>query len=66
MEHDCVEGELPINIAVLAELALKCRSYAKALHYKEREHNTVVSGGACVESLISINKKLDLPGAPGQ
>jgi len=57
-----VEGGLPIDIAVLADLALKCRAYAKALHYKEREHG-MGRGGHCVEALISINKKLDLPEA---
>lgn len=64
MEHDGVGTGLPIDISNLAELALKCRSYAKALHYKEREYSQGGSGnGACVESLISINKKLDLPEA---
>eukprot|EP00980_Cylindrotheca_fusiformis_P012609 scaffold3084_cov144-Cylindrotheca_fusiformis.AAC.57 len=60
MEHD-PSGGLPIDIPILADLALKCRAYAKALHYKEREHNM---GGenSCVESLISINRKLDLQG----
>jgi FKBP12-rapamycin complex-associated protein len=60
MEHD-PSGGLPIDIPILADLALKCRAYAKALHYKEREHNM---GGAnsCVEALISINRKLDLQG----
>ena len=63
MEHDGVGSGLPIDISNLAELALKCRAYAKALHYKEREY---IQGGsrnrsACVASLISINKKLDLP-----
>ena len=60
MEHD-PSGGLPIDIPILADLALKCRAYAKALHYKEREHNM---GGAnsCVQALISINRKLDLQG----
>jgi FKBP12-rapamycin complex-associated protein len=60
MEHD-PSGGLPIDIPILADLALKCRAYAKALHYKEREHNM---GGpnSCVEALISINRKLDLQG----
>lgn len=63
MEHDS-EGGLPIDISILADLALKCRAYAKALHYKEREHRM---GGAssCVEALISINRKLDLQGTLG-
>jgi serine/threonine-protein kinase mTOR len=61
MEHD-PSGGLPIEIPILADLALKCRAYAKALHYKEREYNM---GGSndCVEHLININSKLDLPGA---
>ena len=60
MEHD-PRGGLPIGIPILADLALKCRAYAKSLHYREREYNM---GGStkCVESLISINRKLDLPG----
>ena len=60
MEHD-PSGGLPIEIPILADLALKCRAYAKALHYKEREYS---EGGSsdCVESLISINRKLDLQG----
>jgi serine/threonine-protein kinase mTOR len=60
MEYDPV-SVLPIEIPVLAELALKCRAYAKALHYTERQYN-IERTPACVESLISINGKLDLPG----
>lgn len=63
MEHESVGSGLPIDISNLAELALKCRAYAKALHYKEREYSQGGSSAAyCVEALISINKKLDLPG----
>jgi FKBP12-rapamycin complex-associated protein len=59
MEHDGVGTGLPIDISNLAELALKCRSYAKALHYKEREYNQGGNRtGSCVEALISINKSL--------
>lgn len=58
MEHDH-EGGLPIDISILADLALKCRAYAKALHYKEREYTQSKSSG-CVEALISINRKLQL------
>ena len=60
MEHD-PSGGLPIDIPILANLALKCRAYAKALHYKEREHN-MNDTSSCVEALISINRKLDLQG----
>lgn len=66
MEHDLdSKGTIPglsIDISVLAELALKCRAYARALHYKEREY-IKGRGGSCVEQLIDINKKLDLPEA---
>jgi FKBP12-rapamycin complex-associated protein len=60
MEHD-PSGGLPIEIPILADLALKCRAYGKALHYKEREYS-LGGGNSCVESLISINRKLDLQG----
>lgn len=60
MEHD-PSGGLPIDIPILAELALKCRAYAKALHYKEREHG-MNDSSSCVEALIRINRKLDLQG----
>lgn len=61
MEHDD-DGGLPIDIPILADLALKCRAYAKALHYKEREHS-MGGSSSCVEALISVNRKLDLPEA---
>ncbi|GKY96129.1 hypothetical protein MPSEU_000573100 [Mayamaea pseudoterrestris] len=61
MEHD-QSGGLPIGIPILADLALHCRAYAKALHYREREYNLQRSN-SCVESLISINRKLDLQDA---
>lgn len=59
MEHD-VEA-LPIDIRILADLAQKCHAYAKALHYKELQFQT--SPAECIESLISINKKLGQPEA---
>jgi len=66
MEHDVDNkgacGGLPIKISVLAELAIKCRAYSKALHYKELEYIQERSS-SCVEHLIDINKKLDLPEA---
>ena len=61
MEHD-PSGGLPIEISVLANLALKCRSYAKALQYMERDYRLAPSN-ASVEALISINRKLDLQDA---
>jgi serine/threonine-protein kinase mTOR len=61
LEHDS-DGGLPIDISILADLALKCRAYAKALHYKEREWMGARGASSCVEALISINRKLDLHG----
>lgn len=64
MEQDSsIIPSLAIDVSVLAELALKCRAYARALHYKEREYRMEGRGGSCVEQLIDINKKLDLPEA---
>jgi FKBP12-rapamycin complex-associated protein len=63
MEHD--PDGLPIGIPILADLALKCRAYAKALNYREREYSLGRSN-SCVESLMSINQKLDLPGTDKQ
>lgn len=60
MEHN-PGGGLPIHISILADLALKCRAYAKALHYKEREYS-LGGSNSCAEALISINRKLDLQG----
>jgi FKBP12-rapamycin complex-associated protein len=59
MEHDA--EALPIDIRTLADLAQTCHAHAKALHYKEHVFQT--SPAACVEALISINKKLDQPEA---
>jgi FKBP12-rapamycin complex-associated protein len=56
MEH-VDRGPLPLNAKTLAERAIKCRAFAKALHYKEEEFHkgptTEVLG-----ALISINNKL--------
>lgn len=60
MDHD-QRGGLPIEIPVLSDLALKCRAFAKALHYKEREFE-ITGSQECIEALININRKLDLPG----
>lgn len=64
MERD-VES-LPIDIRTLAELATKCRAYAKALHYKEMEYRAPElnrNRDAAAEALIAINRKLALPEA---
>lgn len=63
MEHEGVENGLPIDTSILADLSLKCRAFAKALHYKEREYNNGDASASCVEVLISTNNKLDLPEA---
>ncbi|KPV75332.1 uncharacterized protein RHOBADRAFT_53323, partial [Rhodotorula graminis WP1] len=58
MEHD--DKVLPIPIATLGAYALKCRAYAKALHYKELE---VLSDPSVqtIEELIRINNSLQQP-----
>eukprot|EP01125_Pyxidicula_operculata_P010120 TRINITY_DN3337_c0_g1_i2.p1 TRINITY_DN3337_c0_g1~~TRINITY_DN3337_c0_g1_i2.p1 ORF type:complete len:2473 (-),score=614.63 TRINITY_DN3337_c0_g1_i2:487-6948(-) len=63
MDHD--DNPLPIDVSKLGDLALKCRAYAKALHYKEMEFKKAVkdkSGSTAVSgSLISINTLLAQP-----
>lgn len=56
MEH-CDKGPLPLDPVLLGEQAVKCRAYAKALHYKEDEFHREPSVPV-VESLMSINNKL--------
>ena len=56
MEH-CDKGPLPLDPVLLGEQAVKCRAYAKALHYKEDEFHREASVPV-VEALMSINNKL--------
>ena len=56
MEH-CDKGPLPLDTSLLGQQAMKCRAYAKALHYKETEFHKEPSVPV-LESLISINNKL--------
>ncbi|XP_042586297.1 serine/threonine-protein kinase mTOR-like isoform X2 [Cyprinus carpio] len=60
------KGPLPLRddngIVLLGERAAKCRAYAKALHYKELEFQKGPSP-LILESLISINNKLQQPEA---
>ena len=56
MEH-CEKGPLPIETTLLGEQAVKCRAYAKALHYKEDEFHREPSKPV-LEALIQINNKL--------
>jgi FKBP12-rapamycin complex-associated protein len=64
MEHAFVSKVpgLTIDKSILAELALKCHAYARALHYEGREYISE-RDRTCVEQLIDINKILDLPDA---
>ncbi|KDQ22311.1 hypothetical protein PLEOSDRAFT_1051426 [Pleurotus ostreatus PC15] len=55
MEHE--EKPLPIDPRILGEYAIKCRAYAKALHYRELEF-FMESSPTIIESLISINTLL--------
>ncbi|KAJ3451110.1 serine/threonine-protein kinase mtor [Anaeramoeba flamelloides] len=59
MEH--VDKPLPISISTLGILAVKCRAYTKALHYKEIEFQMDPEG--TVEPLITINNQLEKPNA---
>ncbi len=54
MEHN--EKALPIDIKILASLAVKCQAYAKALHYKESEFRQ--NPQSTIEQLIYINNEL--------
>nr|KAG5704724.1 hypothetical protein BaRGS_005180 [Batillaria attramentaria] len=56
MEH-CDKGPLPLDSSLLGERALKCRAYAKALHYKEEQFHRLPTAES-LEALISINNKL--------
>ncbi|KPJ18652.1 Serine/threonine-protein kinase mTOR [Papilio machaon] len=56
MEH-CEGGALPIPTSTLGERAMRCRAYAKALHYKEEEFRSGATSQV-VEALIHINNKL--------
>lgn len=59
MEH-CDKGPLPLDTSLLGSRAMRCRAYAKALHYKEEEFHRGPTT-ATLESLISINNKLQQP-----
>ncbi|XP_075183475.1 serine/threonine-protein kinase mTOR [Anomaloglossus baeobatrachus] len=65
MEHSD-KGPLPLQddngVVLLGERASRCRAYAKALHYKELEFQKGPTP-AILESLISINNKLQQPEA---
>eukprot|EP00095_Tigriopus_kingsejongensis_P005635 maker-scaffold420_size176246-snap-gene-0.24 protein:Tk05635 transcript:maker-scaffold420_size176246-snap-gene-0.24-mRNA-1 annotation:"target of rapamycin" len=56
MEH-CDKGPLPLDQVLLGETAIRCKAYAKALHYKEDEFK-VEPKVPVLEALISINNKL--------
>ncbi|XP_053376740.1 serine/threonine-protein kinase mTOR-like [Mercenaria mercenaria] len=59
MEH-CDKGPLPLEASLLGQRAMKCRAYAKALHYKEEEFHRGPTTDT-LEALISINNKLQQP-----
>ncbi|XP_043210340.1 serine/threonine-protein kinase mTOR-like isoform X1 [Amphibalanus amphitrite] len=56
MEHCDIES-LRIESRLLGEQALRCRAYAKALHYKEEEFHKGATTQV-IETLISVNNKL--------
>ena len=52
---------LQLDVNNLGGCAMRTRTYAKALHYKELEFRTNPS--SCVGELIEINKELEQPSA---
>lgn len=56
MEH-CDKGPLPLSPVLLGEQAIKCRAFAKALHYKEDDFHRKPTVPV-LEALISVNNKL--------
>lgn len=56
------QGPLMFDAKILAEQAIKCRAYAKALHYKEKEFSEPITTEV-LGALITINNKLQQPQA---
>ena len=52
-----MQGPLPLSPAILGEQAIKCRAFAKALHYKEDDFHRKPTVPV-LEALISVNNKL--------
>ncbi|GAB6019044.1 hypothetical protein CHUAL_000671 [Chamberlinius hualienensis] len=61
MEH-CDQGPIILEAPLLGERAMKCRAYAKALHYTEEQFHKACTLEV-LEALISINNKLQQPAA---
>jgi hypothetical protein len=55
------EKPLPIEDRTLADLAVRCHAYPKALHYKENEFRK--SPAESIEALIGICNQLQQPEA---
>ena len=49
-----LQGPLPLDTSLLGERAMKCRAYAKALHYKEEDFHR----GANTQILESLIRYL--------
>ena len=45
------QGPLPLDTSLLGQRAMRCRAYAKALHYKEEEFHRGLNAET-LESLI--------------
>ena len=60
--HDC---QLPLNLRMLGDIASRCGSYSKALHYRELEQNltSASSSPRLVEALVSLHRSLGQPEA---
>lgn len=62
MEHSD-RGPITAKCKILADRAIRCRAFAKALHYREEEFHQDAHTTELLESLISINNKLQQPEA---
>ena len=61
--HDC---QLPLNLRMLGDVATRCGSYSKALHYRELEYQLLSTARASprlVEALVSLHRALGQPEA---
>ena len=61
------DQQLPLNLRMLGDIATRCGSYSKALHYRELEYQaltgTTSSSPRLVEALVSLHRSLGQPEA---
>ena len=60
------DQQLPLNIRMLGDVATRCGSFSKALHYRELEYQALTgprSSPRLVEALVSLHRSLGQPEA---